>query len=233
MKEIGVLQGPMNATSRTRASPETSPEESFHSSWNQNLCLKMRQGAENPPASMAGLDDLQLHRSKTKSMAGYPPPFTSNEPLASNHLWPQKLGAPLLNTQQPGATEGNRKDCTLLFSGLLLPITPTPASSFSVGPHSPSLTYIECDGVANELGVLLHHLFDTLLLQVLCLVLLQIQDHFLWSPFQWAHLQCGERNISIPGHSIKGQKASGTSSLSLNTTQYLTLTSIPDNTAQL
>lgn len=141
-------------------------------------------------------------------MAGYPPPFTSNEPLASNHLWPQKLGAPLLNTQQPGATEGNRKDCTLLFSGLLLPITPTPASSFSVGPHSPSLTYIECDGVANELGVLLHHLFDTPLLQVLCLVLLQIQDHF-GAPSNGLTYNVGTETLASQGIVLKGRKQMG------------------------
>lgn len=74
--------------------------------------------------------------------------------------------------------EGNGRDCTLPFSGLLLLTPPTPASSFPGSPYSPSLTYIERNGVANKLGVLLHHLFDTPLLQVLCLVFLQIQDHF-------------------------------------------------------
>lgn len=64
------------------------------------------------------------------------------------------------------------------FSVLLFPTSPTPASSFSFGAHSPFFTYIECDGVANELGVLLHHLLHTALLQILSLVLLQVQDHF-------------------------------------------------------
>lgn len=39
-------------------------------------------------------------------------------------------------------------------------------------------TYIKCDGVANELRVLLHNFFDALLLTVFCLILFEVEDHF-------------------------------------------------------
>lgn len=73
----------------------------------------------------------------------------------------------------------------------------------------PASSYKECDGISDELGVLLHDLFDPFLLTVFCLVFLQVQNHLgpttnrlSYSRVTWEYSQCLEQTTTGEQQSV-------------------------------